>query len=77
MLLKAKMNGQSFDRILSFGNNCHNGKKTCKEEKMKTFLVATLLLLVLGLPFCAAQEGDDRSGIFVDIGLGVNYSPVD
>ena len=42
---------------------------------MKTFLVATLLLLVLRLPFCAAQEGDDRSGIFVDIGLGVNYTP--
>ncbi len=44
---------------------------------MKTFLVATLLLLVLGLPFCAAQEGDDRRRIFVDIGLGMNYSPVD
>jgi len=62
---------------LIFGNNCHYGIKTFEEEKMKTFLVTMLLLLVFGLPFCAAQEGDDRSGIFVDIGLGMNYSPVD
>lgn len=43
---------------------------------MKT-LIATLLMLVLALPLCTAQEEGERSGIFVDIGLGMNYSPVD
>jgi hypothetical protein len=43
---------------------------------MKSLIVVVVLLAVFAVPFSAAQEVIEAKGIFADIGLGMNYSPV-
>jgi hypothetical protein len=51
----------------------HDG---CRRKKMKRYIGASFLLLLLMTSFCAAQTGGNDI-IYTDIGLGMNYSVMD